>query len=73
MTSAELLRKAAEALEDGRIPLMNPWLAENDVTLDQCVALAEQLAIGARIVAAGIDDPRSTQDLAMVLTMAETL
>jgi hypothetical protein len=72
MSSAELLRKAADALDDGQIPLMNPFLADNGVTADQCFSLAEQLAIGARIVAAGIDDPRSTQGLAMILTMAET-
>jgi hypothetical protein len=73
MTTVELLRKAADALDDGQIPLMNPFLSDNDVTAGQCFSLAEQLAIGARIVAAGIAGPRSPQGLAMVLTMAETL
>jgi hypothetical protein len=73
VTSAELLRKAAEALENGRIPLMNPWLVENDVTLDQCMALADQLAIGARMVAEGIEHPRSPQGVAMLMTMATGL
>ena len=72
-SSAELLRRAAAALDDGQIPLVNPFLSDNDVTLDQCFSLAEQLAIGARIVAAGIENPRSPQGVAMVMTMAESL
>ena len=32
MTSAELLRKAADALDEGVIPLMNPFLSEQTVT-----------------------------------------
>lgn len=73
MKSAALLRAAADALEDGRDPLINPFLSENEVTLDQCFSLAEQLAIGARIVAAGIENPRSEQGVAMLLTMAASL
>ena len=72
-SSAELLRRAAAALDDGQIPLANPFLSDNDVTLDQCFSLAQQLAIGARIVAAGIENPRSAQGIAMVMTMAESL
>jgi len=72
MTSADLLRKAADALDNGQIPLMNPWLTEYDVTLDQCIALAGQLSLGARIVARAIDDPRSVQGRAMFQTLAET-
>jgi hypothetical protein len=68
-----MLRLAADALDDGRDPLTNPFLADNDVTLDQCYALAEQLAIGARIVAAGIENPRSPQGMAMLMTMAASL
>ena len=52
MSTAALLRKAAEALERGESPLTTPFLGDNDVTLDQAFTLAEQLAIGARIVAA---------------------
>jgi len=73
VTTAALLRAAADALDDGQIPLANPFLAEHDVTLDQCMSLAEQLAIGARIVAAGIENPRSPQGVAMFMTMADGL
>ncbi len=73
MTSAELLRKAADALDNGQIPLENPFLSDNEVTLDQCFSLAQQLAIGARIVAAGIEKPRSMQGMAMLAIMAEGL
>ncbi len=69
-SSAELLRRAAAALDDGQIPLVNPFLADNDGTLDQCFSLAEHLALGARIVAAGIENPRSEQGTAMLLEMA---
>lgn len=71
-SSAELLRRAADALDDGQIPLMDPFLSDNDVTLDQCFALAEHLAIGARIVAAGIRDPRSPQGIALVMELARS-
>lgn len=73
MTTAQLLRAAADALDDGRDPLANPFLSDNGVTLDQCYSLAEQLAIGARIVAAGIENPRSPQGTAMLMTMAAGL
>jgi len=48
---------AAEALNDGRDPLTTPFLSENHVTFDECYSLAEHLAIGARLVASGLDDP----------------
>jgi len=73
MTTADLLRAAADALDDGQIPLTDPFLSEHEVTLDQCMSLAEQLAIGARIVAAGIESPRSPQGIAMLMTMAAGL
>ncbi len=73
MSSASLLRAAADALDAGQIPLMDPFLGEHDVTLDQCMSLAEQLAIGARIIAAAIENPKSPQGIAMVLTLAESL
>lgn len=69
MSSASLLRAAADALDQGQIPLMNPFLADNDVTLDQCMSLAEQLAIGARIVAAGIESPNSDAGRATIMAM----
>jgi hypothetical protein len=73
MTSAELLRAAADCLDLHMTPLQDPFLSEHEVTFDQCMSLAEQLAIGARIVAAGIDKPKSPQGIAMLLTMAESL
>jgi hypothetical protein len=69
MTTAQLLRLAADALDDGQSPLANPFLSENGVTLDQCMTMAELLATGARIVAAGIEDPRSPQGTVMLTTM----
>jgi len=68
--STDLLRKAAEALEDGRDPLANPFLSEHDVTLDECYSLAEQLAIGARLVAEGFDNPKSESGQAVLMSMA---
>jgi hypothetical protein len=73
MTTAALLREAAVALDEGTDPFSTNWLSEHDVTFDQCMSLAQQLAIGARIVAAGIDKPRSAQGIAMFATMAEAL
>lgn len=73
MTSAELLREAASALDEGTDPFSGNWLGEHDVTFDQCMSLAQQLAIGARMVAAGIEKPRSPQGVAMLLSMAENL
>lgn len=49
MRSTDLLKKAADALDDGQIPLMNPFLADNEVTLDECYNLGDQLAMGARL------------------------
>jgi hypothetical protein len=73
MTSAELLRLAAEKLDEKSDPFAESFLSEHQVTLDQAMSLAEQLAIGARIVAKGIEQPRSHQGVAMLLTMAESL
>jgi hypothetical protein len=73
VSSADLLRKAADALDDGRDPLANPFLADNDVTLDQCYSLAGQLAIGARVVAEGIENPRSVAGQAMLMAMVRGL
>lgn len=73
MTTAELLRLAADALDEKSDPFAESFLSEHGVTLDQVMSLAEQLAIGARIVAAGIEKPRSPQGVAMLLTMADSL
>jgi hypothetical protein len=54
----DLLRKAAEALDDGQIPLMNPFLSDHDVTFDECMDLAELMAVGAQLVAWAMDNPK---------------
>jgi hypothetical protein len=71
MTSVELLHEAAQVLDDGSSPLDGWFLSQNEVTLDQALSLAQQLAIGARVVARGIEAPQSPQGVAMLLTMAE--
>jgi hypothetical protein len=70
MSSSELLRAAAEALDEGTDPFCQSFLVEHDVTFDQCMALGKQLAIGARIVARAIERPRSEEGKAMLLTLA---
>lgn len=72
-SSTELLRLAAEALDRGEDPFGTGFLAENDVTSEQCTALCRQLAIGARIVAEGIERPRSEQGIGMMMSLAEKL
>lgn len=71
MVSAELLRAAAEALDSGIDPFGGAFLREHDVTADQCLSLASQLALGARIVARAISEPKSPQGQAMMLTLVE--
>jgi len=69
----ELLNAAAEALEAGEDPLATPFLSEHGVTLDECVSLAQQLAIGARLVAYGLEHPRETEGQAVLMSMARQL
>lgn len=45
----EVLRLAAEALDDMRDPFDNSFLVDNSVTAEECFMLAEQLAFGARL------------------------
>jgi hypothetical protein len=57
----DLLRLAAEALEDGRDPLSQAFLVEHQVTLDECYNLADAMAAAIRFAArpaapAGLDD-----------------
>jgi hypothetical protein len=73
MTTVALLRAAADALEEGTDPFSTAFLTEHGVTFEQASSLADQLAIGARIMARGIEKPHSEQGMAMVLTMAEAL
>jgi hypothetical protein len=70
MSSSELLRAAAEALDEGTDPFCQSFLAEHDVTFGQCMALSKQLAIGARMVARAIERPRSAERQAMFATIA---
>ena len=70
--SSELLLAAAEALEDHSDPLSTWFLTEHDVTLDQAASLAEQLALGARILVHAFEHPRSLQGRAMFEILAET-
>jgi hypothetical protein len=69
----ELLLAAADALDAGEDPLSGGFLSEHDVTSDECIALARQLAIGARVVAAGLNKPRSPQGMGVMMAMAEDL
>lgn len=55
--SSELLKAAANALDDGRDPLTSPFLDEHAVTLDECYDLAEWLAVGAQLMAWAIENP----------------
>ena len=55
---SDLLLDAADALDDGQIPLMNPFLSVHDVTFDECVDLADLLSAGAQVMAWAIDNPQ---------------
>lgn len=69
--ATDLLRDAAEALSDGIDPFGGDFLSEHDVTSAECMSLAEQLALGALIVARAYDSPKSEQGTALFLTIAE--
>jgi hypothetical protein len=69
-SGSELFRLAAEALDEGTDPFCQSFLAEHEVTFDQCMALSRQLAIGARMVARAIERPRSEEGTAMFMTIA---
>lgn len=55
---ADLLNKSADALDLGQDPLTNPFLRANEVTFNECLDLADNLALGARIVAWAHENPR---------------
>jgi hypothetical protein len=59
MTSrpADLLRAAAEALADYTDPFTGDWLADHQVTFDECMMLSEHLAAGATLIAWALDNP----------------
>lgn len=73
MSTPELLKTAADALEAGEDPFGNGFLLKHKVTADQCFSLASQLAIGARIVAEGMVKPRSLSGRAMLTAMVSQL
>ena len=61
--ATDLLRKAADALDDGRDPLTLPFLSDNDVTLDECYEMAENLASGALILSWVMDNPQKASTM----------
>lgn len=53
----DLLKLAGAALADGRDPFDHGFLVEHEVTLDEVYDLSDLMAIGARIVAWGLEHP----------------
>jgi hypothetical protein len=60
----DLLTKAADALDDGIDPLHFGFLSEHDVTSDECLDMAAFLALGARLMAWAIQNPKRAATLA---------
>lgn len=46
-------------MEDGSDPLSTWFLSEHDVTSGECLDLADSLALGARLVAWAMDNPKN--------------
>lgn len=55
---AELLRAAADGLDEGNHPFCDQFLSGHEVTFDECLDMAGLMAEGARIVAWAIENPR---------------
>lgn len=55
---AELLRAAADGLDNGEHPFCDEFLSGHQVTLDECFDMAGLMAAGARIVAWAAENPR---------------
>ena len=55
--ATQILKDAADALEEGTDPFNPAWLAEHDVTFEECMNLGEELAMGARLLAWALDHP----------------
>lgn len=72
VSTPELLRKAADALADGEDPFGTSFLSRNEVSLDDCGTMADMLAVGARMVAAGIERPHTPVGAAMMSEMAKS-
>jgi hypothetical protein len=71
MVITDLLRAAADALDEGRDPLENGFLQDNEATADQVLDLRELLAIGARIAAVGVAYPRSVEGQSLAKHMKD--
>jgi hypothetical protein len=71
--TSELLKAAADALDDGRDPLTLPFLDDHAVTLDECFDLAEWLAVGAQLMAWAIENPRQAKTAVSGATDAMTM
>jgi hypothetical protein len=53
----DLADLAADALDDGRNPFEHQFLADNDITFDECMSLAGIFATGGRLFAYALDHP----------------
>jgi hypothetical protein len=56
--SSQLLKAAADALENGEDPLALHFLSEYDVEAGECLDLADSLALGARLIAWAMENPK---------------
>lgn len=55
---ADLLDAVADELEEGKSPLNHTFLVEHDVTADECMDLADSLALSARLLVWAMRNPR---------------
>lgn len=53
----ELLNHAADAMEDGQDPFNHAFLRDNRVSLEEVFTMGELIALGARLVAFGLEHP----------------
>jgi len=56
--SSELLKIAADCLEEGGDPFHESFLTRNGVTFDECFDLADSLSVGARLIAWAMENPK---------------
>ena len=56
--SSELLKAAADALENGEDPFGGHFLGEHEVESGECMGLADKLAMGARLIAWVQENPK---------------
>lgn len=55
---AELLRAAADGLDEGGHPFCDEFLSGHQVTLDECFDMAAMMAAGAQVMAWAAENPR---------------